>query len=587
MSTAEHNVRAAGTLIDTLARAGVRHVCMAPGSRSSPLVLAADRHRDISLHMILDERCAGYFALGLAKATRTPVVVGCTSGTAAPNLGPTLAEAAMGHVPLIVLTADRPPEQVDVGAAQTIRQSGLFSNHAAYSVDAPVPDESLAVEKTFATLGARLFSIASTQHAPVHANLPFREPLWDDRVDLLLAETRTTTASPRLAQALPMPGRGAVTALAAQFSQCTRGLIVSGPDDSGEIDAQLVADFAEKLGWPILADGLSPLRPLAGKSPVVIDTHEVLARCPSVRSRMRPDAVIRIGGVPTSKLLGTMLAEWSSDRRFSTATPVTQVALTARNDWLDPHNALTDILRGDPNESVRLLYDLLPTSTSPNWLDLWTQLSSRARAVLDEACSSQRFEGAVAHAVACTLKAGDHFVVGNSMPVRELDVFVSRLVPGVRTHANRGANGIDGVTSTALGIATASNARTVALIGDLSFLHDVGALQIANRSDVDLTIVVPNNDGGGIFTFLQKPEHGFEALFATPHGLDLEAIVRAHGIAYVHAAKIDDVANSLAQGGRGVRVIEIRTNREDNARIRTETLDAAAAAVEARAEAAA
>jgi len=579
VSSAVHNVRAAGALLDALAEAGVRYVCMAPGSRSSPLVLAADRHPDIVLRMVTDERSAAYFALGLAKACGKPVVVGCTSGTAIANFGPAVVEASLAHVPLVVLTADRPPEQHDLAAAQTIRQSGLFAHHAVWSIDAPVPDASFDVETTFRTLGARLASTAQARQGPVHANLPFREPLWDETVDALLTETRTgDRPTVRVAAATSPPEPQALAQLGARLGDCKRGLVIAGPRDIGTLDTDAAVRIAELLGWPILADGLSELRPLVATNEYIFDTHEVLARTESTRNDLRPDAIIRLGGVPTSKLLGRLLADWRVEPH---------VLLTARSDWPDPNQVATDIVRGDPSVSLRALTDAQVPASGRAWIDAWRSASARARSVLDEAARTQRFEGAVAHAVVSSLQAGDQFVVGNSMPVRDLDLFASDLAPGVVTHANRGANGIDGVTSMALGVAAATGRQTVALIGDLSFAHDLSALQIAKRHAIDVTIVIPNNDGGGIFNFLPKPADGFEQLFATPHGLDLGAIVRAHGFAFEEVTDIDDLSATLSERPGGLRIVEIRIEREHNAQVRTATIAAAVAAVDAQSEAAA
>lgn len=585
MSTAEYNIVAAGALLDELAKSGCRRLCMSPGSRSSPLTLAADRHPDIELRMITDERSAAYFALGMAKATGETVAVGCTSGTAAANFLPAVVEAALAHVPLIVLTADRPPEQIDIAAAQTIRQAALLAGHAVWSVAAPVPDSTLDVESVFRTLAARLVGSARELSGPVHANLPFREPLWDQSVDRLLDRTRSSAR--RAARAIPshrLADESALTVLTERLAACPRGLIIAGGREFGasENTAEAAIALAQRLGWPILADGLSPVRSDAASHDFVLDTHEVLARCASVEQHLAPQAVVRFGAPPTSKALAQLLARW--------ATPL-HVLLTARSDWPDPGASATDILRGEPDASMRALAEGLARrdAAAPDgeWLRVWCESSAKARAVLDGAAHGGRFEGSVAQAVVGSLASGEHLVVGNSMPVRDVDVFAGRLARGVLVHANRGANGIDGVLSTALGVAAASGKRTVALIGDLSFVHDLGALQIAKRHDIDLSIVVPNNDGGGIFGFLQRPDTGFEELFATPHGMDLASIVPAHGIDFIAAATVADVSDALAAPAYGPRVIEIRIDREDNVRIRNATIAAAVAAVEAAAEAAA
>ena len=483
MSTAEYNVRATGALIDELVHAGVGHICMAPGSRSAPLVLAADRHPDIELHMITDERSAAFFALGLAKQSGVPVAVGCTSGTAAANFGPALIEAALSHIPLIVLTADRPPEQLDVAAAQTIRQTGLFANHAKWSTCAPVPDATVSIDLVFRNLAARLATHARELRGPVHANLPLREPLWDEHVDDLLAATRCgQSQATRVSSARSTPDPAAIAALAEDMAKTPRGLIIAGGRDVGELDTRAAINLAEHLGWPVLVDGLSELRPLVSSHELLIDTQDVLARCPSNLKQFRPDTLLRIGAPPTSKALAQLLVGWAVEP---------DTLLTARTDWPDPSLSVSNILRGDPNLSLRLLSETVAAPREQQWRESWIGASQRARRVLDDAAGSQHFEGAIARATAAALAPGDQLMVGNSMPVRDIDLFASDIPEGVRIHANRGANGIDGVTSTALGIATVGSGHTVLLVGDLSFLHDIGALQIAANSEVDLTIVVP------------------------------------------------------------------------------------------------
>jgi 2-succinyl-5-enolpyruvyl-6-hydroxy-3-cyclohexene-1-carboxylate synthase len=584
VNIAAANVCAAGALADELARAGVRDVCMSPGSRSAPLALAFDRHPSLRLRMMTDERSAGYFALGAARAAGRPAVLACTSGTAVANFVPAVVEAALARIPLVVVTADRPPELHDVGAAQTIRQSRMFAEHVAWSVDAAVPDASLAVEEIYRALGCRLAAAAADARRPVHANLPFREPLWDDGADALLADLyarharQARPAAPRVSQARSCALQADLDRIAAELAAEPRGIVVAGP--AVGVDLGGAAALARSLGWPLLADPLSGLRYGPG-SQSVEDAYDVVLRNETFCARNRPSAVLQVGAPPTSKVLQGALRAWRAD---------SHVLLAERGDWPDPARCATELVWGDSDSNLQALHTRVAASAAgradERWRASWSQAGARARAAL-QAEGLPLHEGAVARRVVESLSDGDTLVVGNSMPIRDVDTFAPRCERRLRLHANRGANGIDGVTSTALGIASLSAGRTYLLIGDLSFLHDAGALQVAARHRIDLTVVLVNNDGGGVFSFLARPAVGFEPLFATPHGLDVAAIARAHGADHALVADETELAAELQRATAGIRIVEARIDRESNAAIRERLVSAAAACADSRDEAAA
>ena len=579
------HLRTAATVAGQMVASGVRHVVITPGSRSTPLTLALTAQTlPIRTWLHLDERSAGYFALGIARQLREPVALVCTSGTAAANFLPAIVEASLSRVPLLVLTADRPPELRDLGAAQTIDQVGLFGTHARWSVDLPVATGEPAIERHAQEAVARALAVArATPAGPVHVNFPFREPLIEPLVEPATAEALPTP--PEQASFIASPRAPSPDQIARIASELVgrRGVLVAGPESSGLPAAEL-ARLGDTLGWPIIADPLSGLRTGDHDLSTVIDCADLLAREPGFTQLASPEVIMRLGGHPTSKPLNSWL-EAVADLRT-----VIVDAATARAGLRDPDSRAGLVVQADPAILCRALERELTASSSPrvagSWLDLWLRANQAAAGALEQTIAALPvpFEGQVGPDLATVLPEASTLVVGNSMPIRDIDSFFPRLRRSIRLVGTRGAAGIDGVVSTAAGAAAVSPGPVVLLVGDLSFFHDQNGLWPVHRYGLDLTILLVNNNGGGIFEFLpqrQLARSSFEAWFGTPHGLDFSHTVRMYGGR--HELVTGDLRSALrsAIASPGLSVVELRTDRRRNVTLHEEVFAEARAAVRA------
>jgi 2-succinyl-5-enolpyruvyl-6-hydroxy-3-cyclohexene-1-carboxylate synthase len=568
------NTAFAGALVDEWVRAGVTDACVAPGSRNAPLALALAADPRVRVHPHLDERAAGFFALGAARGSGRPVVVCCTSGTAPAHLHPAVLEAWHGGVPLLVCTADRPPELRDTGAGQTIDQVGLYGGALRWACDVDAPADRPGAGTWWRALGARAAAEALGPPAgPVHLNLAFREPLAPTAGPLVDAPGRAdgqpwTVSVPAVRQLEPE----AIAELAAVVRRTRRGVIVAGW--GAEVDPAVVSALAARAGWPVLADPLSGLR----VGPQVCPTADALLRAPAFAAAHVPDLVLRLGAAPTSAATVAWLAG---------AADTWLVDPDAR--WLDPTHAATRRLAADPAPflaSLLAALDAAPPATP--WLDGWLEADRRARRAIAEqlAGSEEPFEGRIARDVVAALPSGATLVVASSMPVRDVEAFAEPRAD-VRFVANRGVNGIDGYGSTTLGVAAVSQGPTVGLTGDLSFLHDANALLGVAGRGLDAVFVVVDNDGGGIFSFLPYAQRvapePFEQVLATPPGVDLAEVAAAHGVAVTEVEKASQLAPALlaAIDTGGVRVVRVHTDRAANVARHDEVWAAVASALAA------
>jgi len=544
----------ARTLVDEWVRNGVEHACMAPGSRSAPLALALAADERIRLHVHLDERSASFFALGIGKATGAPAVVLCTSGTAAANFHPAVLEADESRVPLVVCTADRPPELRGTGAGQTIDQVKLFGGAVRWFHEGGVPDDHAGAGAEWRSMAARAVAASLGPPAgPVHLNLPFREPLIPTGAPLVDAPGRSE-GRPWTARApgTRAPSAPAIEALAGLVRRTPRGLLVAGW--GADARHETVLAFAAATGWPVLADPISNLR-----VPGTVSTYDPMLRSADFARTHRPDVVLRIGGPLSNKI--TM--QWLD-------AEIGQVLADADGAWPDPQHAVSGRVLADAEPLLAALTPAIGDMTTDTaWSITWRTADKAARAALDALVDGwdEPFEGRIARDVVAAVPDGSTLVVASSMPVRDLESFAAPR-DGARLCANRGVNGIDGFVSTALGIAVASDAPVVALLGDLCFLHDSNGLLGAAGRDADLTFVVVDNDGGGIFSFLPQadlPDH-FETLFGTPHGIDLTAVARLHGIPVTEATCAHEVPEAMneAIAAGGVQVVLVRSERAAN-----------------------
>lgn len=543
----------ARTLVDEWVRGGVRHAVVAPGSRSAPLALALAEEPRIRLHVHLDERSAAFFALGLGRATGRPAVLVCTSGTAAANFHPAVLEASHGGVPLVVATADRPPELRGVGAGQTIDQIRLYGDAVRWFVDAEVPIDRPGAGAAWRSLAARsVIETVGPPPGPVHVNLPFREPLLPTGDPLVEAPGRPSGAP--WSQGVVSERRLAdeeLDRLAARIGGAPNGVITAGW--GANVSATVVEAFASAAGWPVLADAVSNLRTGAH----AVSTYDLLLRSPEIEADLRPDLALRLGAPLTGK----------PANRFLAGVPALLVDPDRR--WLDPARTAHELVAADAEPLLAGLTERLTPVADPPACRRWMGSEARVRARVDALLDrwDAPFEGRIARDVLGVLPDGAALVVASSMPVRDLESFAAPR-SGVRVHTNRGVNGIDGFVSTALGISAVHDGPTVALTGDLCFLHDSnGLLGVADRG-LDAVFVVIDNRGGGIFSFLsqaQLPDH-FETLFGTPQPVDLAALAAAYGVPSVEVTHADAFAPAVldAISAGGVRVVLVRTDRADN-----------------------
>jgi 2-succinyl-5-enolpyruvyl-6-hydroxy-3-cyclohexene-1-carboxylate synthase len=568
MTTGDHtrdtgaaNLAFARALLAELHACGVAAAVVCPGSRSTPLALAVAWQDGLAHSVHLDERSAAFHALGFAKACGRPVVLVCTSGTAGANFLPAIAEASHARVPLVVLTADRPPELRTWGAAQTMEQRTLYAGFTRWSEEAPCPSEGGGGLRYAKALARRAVAEATgPAPGPVHLNLPFREPLVPERVE----RTELPAATARLApvpQPRPLdPGLGAS---ADQLRAVARGVLVFGPDAWDPSLAASAARLATALGWPVLADPASGLRAGPELQQALISGADLLLREPAAASALRPDLVLRFGGLPTSKAISRWL-----DSHAQADVWLVDPAAACR----DPQHRASRVLRaGAADLAASLAGSGPPPDGTDAWRRLWERGDAVVRAALDELLPREaRLLGPqVARALWSALPEGAALYVANSMPIREIDAFAGRRPAPLRVLANRGVNGIDGQVSSALGAAEALGRPTVLWCGDLALLHDLAGLLAGRLHEADLTIVVTNDDGGGIFEYLAVasavPRTVFEPMFAVPHGLDLSALAPALGWQTARVREADHFAAALREAlGGGRHLIEVPVDRAAN-----------------------
>jgi 2-succinyl-5-enolpyruvyl-6-hydroxy-3-cyclohexene-1-carboxylate synthase len=567
----------ATALFEELARAGVRDVCLCPGSRSTPLAVATARQPELRCWTHIDERSAAFFALGLAKAKRAPVALICTSGTAAANFLPAVVEAHYARVPLLLLTADRPPELREWGAGQTIDQGKLYGGHVRWFAEAPLPEASGGALRYARALASRAVAAARGRPAgPVHVNLPFREPLEPVEVpgdvasdlgerDPLAASGRPGRAYAAVAEAELAPDAKTADALAELVRAHPRGVIACGPLDADAALAAAVARLGRAAGWPILADATSQLRRgahVAGAP--VIATSDLFLGDEAFAATRAPEVILRIGATPTS----VALRRWTLRH-----APEHLVLVDPDGAWNDPSHLTSQVLRVDPAALCDAVVEGLAKGDAEprgGWLEDFAVAERRTAAAAlrclaeEEALLEPRAVGEIARALP------DHSLlyVSNSMPVRDLDAFLPASPRPLRVLCNRGANGIDGMISSALGAAAADCGHVVLLTGDLAFAHDLGGLLAARRHGLRATIVLLNNDGGGIFSFLPIAAYGdavrFEENFRTPLGVDFAPAAESFGVRFTRVGSWEHFRADLKESLVNPRtsVIEVPVDRD-------------------------
>lgn len=536
------------TLVDEWVRAGVRHAIVAPGSRSTPLALAVMREPLMSVQVFHDERSAAFAALGVGLSTGKPAVVLCSSGTAGAHFYAAVIEAHMSNVPMIVCTADRPPHLRDISSPQTIDQTKMFGDAVRWFHDPGVP--ALATQHTWRALASRVWATTvGARPGPVHLNLPFDEPLFGTPFDL--PEAREVAWASRIV------GRGWSDSDIASFVDiCSdrRGVIIAGKGSPASL-----LSFAQQIGWPVFADPRSGLR--TAHSNVVVAFDPIL-RVKKFVANVHPQVIVFVGEPPASKVL----SQWAGQGESIVVHcgPVDAV--------VDPMHLVANSFVGDLGELFeRACTDV--RSMDSSWLSTWKKADELATSVIADWVEHNWSEIAVAHTVSCALAPDSHCVVSSSMPIRDFEWFGASMNSAV-VHANRGANGIDGVVSTAVGVALGSHKTTFLLIGDIACLHDANGLWGLSKRGLDVRIVVTNNDGGAIFSFLPQAQHVdaevFEAIYGTPHGVSFASLAQAHGIEYCAVASVGELEAACRREGPIIieakfdRAIDVEQHEEIN-----------------------
>ncbi len=577
----------ASIFTETLKRLGLTCVVICPGSRSTPLAVAfAQQLPHIEAISILDERAAAFFALGVAKATGRPTAVVCTSGTASANFYPAVIEASYSRVPLLLFTADRPPELRDCHSGQTIDQLKLYGNYPNWQAELALPTPSMEMLAYLRQMVIHGWERSQTPvPGPVHLNIPFRDPLVpiaDGETlhamflqslqsqfyieDFFVGITSTTKCTCEGGGTPPLQAFQ-------QWQQCDRGIIIAGvaQPQLPHSYCSAIAQLSQTLKWPVLAEGLSPVRNYADFNPQIVSTYDLILRNHELAKELAPEMVIQIGEMPTSPVLRTWLK----------ATQALRWVIDPSDQNLDPLHGRTTHLQISAQQLAEVLTRSLPQppiacSTSPEYLQLWCTTEAKVRASVDltMAKTEELFEGKAAWLLSQSLPPKTPVLIANSMPVRDVEFFWKPSHSGVQPLFNRGANGIDGTLSTALGIAH-RHQSSVMLTGDLALLHDTNGFLIRNKFVGHLTILLINNNGGGIFEMLPiaKFEPPFEEFFATPQDIDFAQLCTTYGIEHELITSWEQLQQRLNPlPTTGIRVLELRTNRKADAKWRQENL---------------
>ncbi len=541
------------TIANTLIQVGVQDVIISPGSRSTPLAYAfASLQDEINVYRHIDERAAGFFALGIAKAKGKPVVLVCTSGTAAANYYPAIVEAHYSRVPLIILTADRPHELREVGAPQTINQVRLFGEQVKWSAEFPIPDDAKETLPYIERHTARAAAIAiAAPMGPVHLNIPFREPLL---INFDKKHTRGTFTKSFMSPLVP--SKEAITQLESLISMTRKGIVVLG-ELSTTANVNALWTFIEKLKWPVLVESLSNFRTKVPEScmPYIITTYDATLKNEAFKQAAKPETVIRFGAQPVSKFLMQFIA---------LSEPTTYIVVDEDPMFRDSISVATHHIHANVDE---WLCDINSSSSiDMNYLNVWQQADDRASHIIKQYKNWSQDEGMYVQMLLEQLPNGSDLFVSSSMPIRDIDTFLLKTEKDIRIIANRGANGIDGVISTALGYSVANPSRpTYLLIGDLAFLHDSNAFIATRYQNIELSVIVMNNDGGGIFSYLPQSnvEEHYEELFGTPTALTFEKLANMYALKYAAIQNTESFTNAINEQA-SLQLLEVFTNREQN-----------------------
>ena len=579
MDTTNRNTALASSFVEELARCGVRHAVLSPGSRSTPLAIALWRQPAIEVSVIVDERSAGFFAVGAAQATRRPVAVLCTSGTAAANLHPAVAEADEAAVPLLILTADRPPELRGIGAGQTIDQLKLYGSSARWFCEVGTHEADDDGLLHYRSVACRAYAAArgEPRPGPVHLNLAWRDPLAPLPVEGDVSATsslalkgrgdRPLTAVPHSSS---VPDPALLDELAERIEAAPRGLVLAGRQADPRLREPLMR-LAVAAGYPVLAEPTSQLRVGPHDKGGLVCGYDAIAR--QRPDSLAPELTIRFGDMPTSKQLRLWIAGLDGCR---------QLVVDPAFGWNEPSSRAELVVRAEAIALASGLADRLGRSRSTEWVEAWSAAEAAAGTAVTEqlAADGEPSEPALQAALGPALQDGELVYTASSMPIRDQEAFLPAGEADVLFLCNRGANGIDGLVSSGIGAAHASGRPTVIVTGDLGLLHDIGGLAALRDVSTPVRIVVVNNDGGGIFHFLPQEEvldsEEFEALLGTPRGVDVK---RAADLFELEHRTVDDLGDLGSALAAGSGLIEVPVDRAENVALHRRLTDAATAAL--------
>jgi 2-succinyl-5-enolpyruvyl-6-hydroxy-3-cyclohexene-1-carboxylate synthase len=558
-------------LTETLKRLGLTCAIICPGSRSTPLAVAfAQQAPEIEAISILDERSAAFFALGQAQATGRPVVLVCTSGTAGANFYSAVIEASYSRVPLLVLTTDRPPELRDCHSGQTVDQLRLYGTYPNWQTELALPSADMGMLAYLRQTVIHSWERAQTPtKGPVHLNIPFRDPLAPvpDGTDLsyLQSQFHPEEFFAGIASITQFPIPHSPFPIPQEWKECDRGIIIAGVAQPSQPEeyCRAIAHLSQTLKWPVLAEGLSPVRNYAELNPYLISTYDLILRNQQLAKQLAPEMVIQVGEMPTSKELRTWI-DATQPRRW---------VIDKSDQNLDPLHGRTTHLRISVKD---IKAEEINLSFSSDYLQQWCDAEAKVRLAVDETMGKidEVIESKAAWLISQILPPGTPLFIANSMPVRDVEYFWKPNNLGVQSHFNRGANGIDGTLSTALGIAHRQQS-SVMLTGDLALLHDTNGFLIRNKFVGHLTIVLINNNGGGIFEMLPiaKFDPPFEEFFGTPQDIDFAQLCATYNVQHeliTSWQQLQERLNPLPT--TGIRVLELRTDRKHDAQWRKDNL---------------
>ena len=541
-------------MVASLIQNGVQDVVISPGSRSTPLAYAFASAKNLTIYRQVDERSAAFFALGLAKAKGQPVVLLCTSGTAAANYYPAIVEAKYARIPLVVITADRPHELREVGAPQAINQIRLYGEQVKWSVEFPIPDDAPQTLPFIERHIARGVTIAKTSpFGPVHFNVPFREPLLIDFQEELSVGNFKSSFTGQL-----VPSTEALHLFTKTINETTKGFIIIGELALGT-NLQHLWSFIRNLQWPVLIESLSNMRANVPEDcePYIISTYDALLKNKAFKENVIADTVIRFGAQPVSKFLSIFLTE---------SMPNHYIIIDEDPMFRDSTAVSTHFIHASIGQWLEDLQ--IENAIESGYFAKWQKAEEIARKQIESYTEVETDEGAIVRKIIENLPNKSDLFVSSSMPIRDIDTFLLPTKKDLKVFANRGANGIDGVMSTALGFSQGRNGREMfLLIGDLAFLHDVNALIATRYQQCQITVIVLNNDGGGIFSYLSQAtvEQYYEDLFGTPTALQFEEVAKMYDMEYVQIKGFNDLGKLFdREKEKPLRLVEIFTNRHQN-----------------------